>query len=741
VRSRYVHGLAGVLVVVLAAAVPSVSALAASSEPRIAPAIAGPATPVAATSKSVSVTLPTGERVRLVGKPGVETVFTMPAVSGEENGPIISRREGGHTYVLPAAAEPYLGRFLDKNLFDVTSLSATAGKGDRLPIRVAYRGSTPGVPGLALTAANDGVATGYLTPASSVTFGRALAAQWKADIAAGWPKRASLFSGLTKLTALGSIPQAVARSSAAKEVMRTLTIKTIAADGLPEPQGSVYLMNVDDSKKYNQSVQIVNGEARVSVPEGTYSLQGRNTVIDSVNTKVLFRIAAVNEFKVASAGQTVTLDYRAATVEPTATVPKATVTASRHFQWYRADAKKVAALNLGYDFDNHVRLLLAPTVAAKVGVLATVFSWELVEPVAVPTYSYQVAAIEKRLPALGQFTFADAQLATVNSAYYGEGKPRTAAFGRAPSFGNITTGAFQVRLPRGSRRTEYVGAVGGKALWWDSLLSNSDAWDKGSVNAPPRAYAAGTTTSLNWLKGPLSAAIPSQADGGSCFGCRRGQLIYVNLRPFVDSFPSHAGSIRLSARDGAPVNRFRFYRNGVLVKDIHDYHGLSVAVPQKKSTYKIIFAVDRRMTSPVQSIRTKTELTFTSTENVGKKLPSTWVCALGKACRVLPIVQARLSLPLGINGTLPAGKSTVTVSVAQVQNATRSPITSAGLEIRPVGGVWKTVKLTSIGGGKYQGVLNNAGLAGTQVDVRYRGADKAGGKAQSTVLRAYTVTE
>jgi hypothetical protein len=151
-----------------------------------------------------------------------------------------------------------------------------------------------------------------------------------------------------------------------------------------------------------------------------------------------------------------------------------------------------------------------------------------------------------------------------------------------------------------------------------------------------------------------------------------------------------------------------------------------------------VLDIDRRLQDPAQSTRTRTELTFRSAKNAGKKLPSNWYCD-GTNCRVLPIVQARLSLPLAINGTLPAGESTVTVTVARIQQAATSAAASAGLEYRPAGGAWTKVKLTSIGGGKYRGVIDNTDLDGRAVDVRFRGADKAGSKYQQTVLRAYTV--
>jgi hypothetical protein len=99
-----------------------------------------------------------------------------------------------------------------------------------------------------------------------------------------------------------------------------------------------------------------------------------------------------------------------------------------------------------------------------------------------------------------------------------------------------------------------------------------------------------------------------------------------------------------------------------------------------------------------------------------------------------------VALPTSLNGTLPlAKKSAVTVTVSQIQNATKSAITSAGLEIRPAGYDWITVKLKSAGGGKFTGTIDNADYAGSDVDVRISGADKAGSSVQQTILSAYTV--
>src|SRR4051812_46115131 len=82
--------------------------------------------------RSAAVTLPTGDHVRLTGPKGRERVLVQPSEAGGPGRNMIAHRLNGHTYVLPAVAEPYLGRFLDKSLFDVTGLTARLRKDGRL---------------------------------------------------------------------------------------------------------------------------------------------------------------------------------------------------------------------------------------------------------------------------------------------------------------------------------------------------------------------------------------------------------------------------------------------------------------------------------------------------------------------------------------------------------------------------------------------------------------------------------
>jgi hypothetical protein len=734
VRTRSVWAFSTALVAGITLALPMMpmTALAAAKS-------AQPSPPQkAVTARSVgAVTLPTGEQVRLARTAsGRQSVLTQPAAASGPGRALVTQRLGSHLYVTPADARPYLGRFLDPGLFDVTRLLAAANAKGRLPVRISYTGSTPSVPGVTITSASAGAASGYLTTASSATFGRALTALWKADAKAGWPQRSTLFPRVKRIAADG--PGAVGVTP--KFPMFTLIIKTIGADGKPQPEGFLGLLNVDDGAKYGAFVSVVDGEARVSVPKGNYSAIADDFALDPSGTSSTIRVVTVNQYTVTGAGQTLMIDLRKATARPSVTAPKRSTMTDYGFEWERTDATQASSLGSGYEIDGSSTFLVSPSKAAKIGTINTIQNWSLAGPGSKPSYTYNLATEGRLIPAHPHYTFTAKNLATITSSYYSDGPDRTGGFLRFQIFPDqFGGGGTYARLPLGTKRTEYVGATG-KPIWIDSFLANYDSFDDpGFVDAPERLIPAGTAFTTAWMRGPLGAGIPIQSSEGFCYGCRSGNTIDLGLAPLLDSTPGHTGEL-FGAEDGLPVARFRFYKNGKLVSDQDDWLGGTFTVQKAAATYKAVLDVDRRLVDPIQSTRSSTELTFSSANGKGAKLPSTWFCNADTAsCHVLALLQARLALPTTLNGLLPEGKSNVTVTAAQVQNATRSAITSATLEVRPAGWFWTTVKLKSIGGGRYQGVVDNSGFAGSNVDVRISATDKAGSTYKQTVLRAYTV--
>jgi hypothetical protein len=693
-----------------------------------------------AARRASAVTLVTGDQVRLAGTAKKPSVQVQPAAASGPGRVLGTHRIGSDVYVIPAVAEPYLGRFLDPSLFDVTKQQAALKPSGHLPVRISYTGSAkPAVPGVTITSAAKGVAEGYLTPKTAPAFGAALTKQWKADSTAKWPKRSTLFTGVTKISS--TLPGS--GTVTPKYPMYTLIIKGIGADGLPQADGFGMLMNVDNGAKYFGFIEIVDGEARVSVPKGNYSLAADDFTFNEADQTSVFHLTTINEYKVNGAGQTLTVDHRGATLEPTATAPQPAEEQGYSFEWDRTDATGNASLGDGYGLDASSQFFVAPAGPAKIGKVSVSQGWQLAAPGPAPTYTYDLARVDPQIPADANTTFTTADLAVVNASYYGENQPKVAGSLRYPVFpGSFGGGGTYLRVQRGTARAEYVGAKGGTPTWTDGTLINYDALDDpGFYDANPRKLVPGNGYKQIWFRGPLGAGIPSQpTSGGFCFACRTAKTLEVGLAPFTDSSPEHIGSI-FGAEDGLPVARFRFYKNGKKISDQDDYLGGDFAVSTTKATYKAVLDVDRRLQEPNQSTSSHTELTFASGNGSGGKLPKTWYCGPGSTadCRALPVLQAKAALPVSLNGTLPAGKSTITVTAARIQYAPASAPATATFEFRPAGWSWTSVKLTSIGGGKYTGVIDNTDFAGANVDVRIGATDKGGSTYTQTVLRAYTV--
>ena len=170
--------------------------------------------------------------------------------------------------------------------------AGAAAPAGRLPVRVAYQ---PGaahraLPGVTVTSTAGDVATGYLTAGSARAFGQALAAQVRADRAAGWPRRAGLFAGVSSVRYGGTVTPVVQP----RFPMVTLRIRVLDGQGQPTPFGSVTVLNVDDQRKYQGfGYTDENGEIRVSVPVGNYSLMA--DVLDFADDSYTWRLVTVTD--------------------------------------------------------------------------------------------------------------------------------------------------------------------------------------------------------------------------------------------------------------------------------------------------------------------------------------------------------------------------------------------------------------------------------------------------------------
>jgi hypothetical protein len=740
----------GVVLLIPVTALSSAAAPAASSSSSSSSKPA--ASSVARRAGSELVTLVTGDRVWVSGTGSGAAVRIETAASSGPAQAMQTLRTPSGVYVIPAVAQPYLGTLLDRELFNVTRLSSAAAHGTTtatspIQVRMAYGSTKPAVPGVKITSAAHGQAQGYLTRKSSLAFGRALTAQWKADAKAGWPRHSSLFAGVTKLS--GQAPATVAKPAAVAKVPLTFTV--IAADGQPSAAGEVTVLSTDSLLgDYDLTATVKNGVAKVSLPKGHYSAVGVD--FTGPSAQQVIRVVPISDFTM-TAARALTIDYRTATLAPSASVPQQNTQLNYAFGWLRYDAGLSTPYGVDLATGKDGKIFLAPQAPVTRGRLSVGHSWQLAQPGGTAAYTYDLAVLASSIPADQQYTFNAADLATVTSTYAGDGSAATGGFERYASFaGEGATSVDYQPVELGGSRTEYVGSRGGTPLWYESALANSSTTvdDRGQVDdLVPQVIRAGSQSTRAWFQGPMTPGIPAFGvqDGGFCFACRGKKTLSLMFAPLSDSAPDHFGQMQ-DASDGLPVIRFRFYTNGKKIKDTQafDYDlgesasiGATFKVATTKATYKAVLDVDRRAQAARQATVSRTTVTFPSASGAGILPPSDWSClASNFNCRVLPVLLAKLSLPT-TTGTLPAGTSTISLNVARTQHAAHSPITSARLAIRIPGKAWKKVTLAAAGSGRYTATIDNTGFAGSPVDVQISAADQGGSTFAQTILHAYTV--
>ena len=690
----------------------------------------------------VAVLLPTGDRVTVgrtpTGRPVVDVVRVAtrgPAAS------FVRRTTTRGTYVVPTSAMPYVGRLLDPELFDVARLHA----GARIPVRLTFTAGAPSVPGVTITSRGAGAASGYLTARSARTFGAALARQFTADAAKGFPRRSSLF-GATGIRSAATAPVVVSPQFP----MRTVIIKALDSAGKPLPFGFVDVFAVDDASKYfGFGGIVVDGEARVSLPVGTYALHGVGFEADAAGNVTSGRTTVVDDYVVSTQNQVVTLDDRLATARPTMTTPTSAALDSLVHTWGRTDAAGNGSFSSSLFTSGGVPLLLQPQPAPKVGTLRSAAQFTAVTtPAAGTSTLYTANYAADGVPAGQTHAFRLSRAQAVRPTYYADVLPRSAQLARSvidPELGGTGVG---VVTPLPGTRKEYVlGDAPG--VYADTLFAAPDPFTNpfgDMVDDGFRLIRPGTTTRPDWLRAPHLARVPAATDGfsalgfdPSCAACRSADAMTVVVDPAQDTTPGHSFAT-FGRADGVPVARFRVLRDGVTVFDENDVVGADLEVPAGTATYRVMTTVDRVPSSALLSTRTRTDITFVSSAADRGAVPAGQTCFLADACTVLPILSTDLTLPVDGRDAVPLGDSTVKLRVGHLVGAPRTAVTSAAVEIRFPGGPWTRLPLERTGDGRYTAHLSlPAQRAGALADLKVTARDAAGGVLVQTALAAFAV--
>ena len=509
--------------------------------PGVAGGAAAPAGATALGPAAVArdVTLVTGQRVHVVTDHGRTTASALRSAPDPAS-TLTTMRVGGHLYVVPLSARRYLGGSLDPALFDVTALAASPSTGaaaSRHSLTLTYAGSArPSVPGVTITAAGSGHATGYLTDASASTFGAALAREARQAQASGSPN-GTLFGSVSRISAASTATTRPSADPQGAFPMYTLVIRALDSHGRFISSGSGILMSTDDGRKANLFFFIENGRAKVSVPAGRYAAVSDEFTVVGNGPSYVDKAMLVTDFQVKNNLQTLTLDARKATakVQP-ATFPVPATIESQTVDVLVSSADGFASLDFGLDASPGVEAYLPPTPPPAYGTVGENTTASAVDP-AVPGGTYHIvgawsddgipASQRHRAPALRAMDRRD-------STFYADGPDRTGGIG----VGILPPGAFGVfiNIPTTAlpvRRAEYTfGPAGSLSL--TVVLANAEADDPGFVDEGLRPIVPGHSGAVTWMRNPLRLAAPDTipgADFAASIACRTATSLLAALLP------------------------------------------------------------------------------------------------------------------------------------------------------------------------------------------------------------------
>lgn len=729
--------------VILAAGV----ALAGSVPPAGAVAAAGPAG-----LGGRAAFLVTGQRVT-TGPAGVAVLPGGP-------GPASQFKElqlGGRTYVLPVQATAYLNRGLAPALFEPSALARAESAG-RLPVRISYTGGLPALPGVTISSSGDGNATGYLTAAGALAFGRALERQFAGGHADAAYGRDGMVAGRVSI-ALAGQPSAPRRTRSSAP-QHTLTVRGVTLSGQPAAGGVVSLVDADNSNATGGDGEpFSHGLAKFSVPSGHFFVEAYFPRFRG--TQLLGgRLVVLPEFAV-NRNTTVRVAERAADSRVQFVTPRPAVLYSRIFTlvYLTSHAPDGCCAQSDSYITQVLRgpvpyLYVSPmAVRPRVGTLTQVTSAQLDSPSGVPgvPYQYYLAYDARgRIPAQ-RFVVRPARLATEHARFYAAAPSRgyLENFQDFPAQDYFETavlwpGRFPLAL------TMYQSA--GERLSWTTAYI---PWGKvltfnGGQAAPPQVFRPGQQLTDDWGTYPLHPAAAARLNGPDgtpvmASATRTGNTLDLAITTFGDNTPGHTG--QYLGTPFKPAGRYEIDQGTTVVARgaIPSFHGFldgSVRLAAARSRIRLVLDATQPASFSPLSASVATAWTWSSARTTAQaSLPSGWLCAdqFGRrGCAAQPLLTLRYAVAgEALDGAARAGRQVIRLTVGHLQPARASRVTRATMRVSFDGGrTWHRIRLAGRGG-HYTAVFRAP--AGARVTLRTTAADAAGATIAQTIIRAYRV--
>ncbi|GAA3523476.1 hypothetical protein GCM10022222_01920 [Amycolatopsis ultiminotia] len=689
-----------------------------------------------ATSAAQQVSLITGDEVTVFPRPGGSTGFALAPANRQ---PVQSfQADGGHRYVIPAVALPYLGK-LDRSLFDVTA-PAKQNSG-RIGLELSFpEGAAPAaLPGITLTSRSGNTATGYFTPESATAFGAELHRRIVADVAAGRPAGSS------------GLPVTIRAAGAAQQVpeqprypMHDLELGLKDLDGKPV-NGSISLIDTDSASRANLSVD-VEGVARVAVPAGHYAAYSTFVDWDADGNVKAIRTVAVEGFAVddSAATATLTVDERTATAPIRVSSPKPAAQQQLQTSVYREDptGRGLGLIVVGPETPQYV----SPVAKPSSGRLHYVVQWGGAPPKAEDRYRVDLSFAAEGIPADQSFATKESELATVRDVLHADpADTMPVAIDNGPVDPVIERhgfGASGFYLPAPGTLIDYLGTTHTSQWGQEEVKSSS----RQLMLADPRRYPAGSTTTTDWSRGPLSSGLGQWNRQQTCEACYSGSTVSLAIPALRDSMPDHTALPLFYA----PKVHYSLYQDDKQVFDQDGATGAVVEAPKTPAVFRGVLDVDRTAVPGVsQAGKIRTELSVRydpAAEN--PVLPAPHVCQpadSAQPCRILGALTVDYRLDADLTTTSKVGGQALALHVGHAAFSgagSRSPVTSAAVSVSfDDGATWQPAKVTGTPGDYRATWENPPESAGKSPSLKVTAQDRAGDAITQTITGAYTVAK
>lgn len=740
-----------------------VTATATLGAPALAAQGALPGKAAVKASAPRTVTLVTGDQVMVTTTAaGPRVLAVRPASHAAGNGAFLSFQDAsGDRYVIPALAQPYVGRQLDLSLFDVTALAKGTSTTDRVPVTVSFaRGAKPSTPtGLTLTStsgrsAHGASARGYTTAASGRKLARLLKQRIAADVRAGHkPGSTPLFAGVTSVGRTGATTASTPVKSGvtAKYKLNILQITAEDRSGAGA-NGQVLVTDTDNAAMMSAVLPVDDGIEKVAVPSGHYSLAAPMVDFDASGNVTAQSLVTLTDLTVTGA-TTTDLDARTATAQVTAATPRPATADYIAATWARADAAGGSidmAPSASAVSTDATPVYVNAQPAATVGKTAYFTQWSGHGTDTADPYRYDLTGhLSDQVAADQRITVTGKQLATVRERYV-----RDPA---ASPDGIITSGELGPGLPAAfsaavaqtmpARVTDYLSNNNGGIWMQQSFPGTSLAFNSGK-----RTFAAGRTYTQDWARGPIGLGLGQYTTGpfggSDCSACLADGNLLVFLTA-TDSEPDHNGDT--SVYDEQPhAFQAQLYRDGTLLDDEPGNTAVYVdGQTAPDARYRMVadqdFSGDATLS---QSTTAHTELTFglPTASDTGSLLPDPFTCE-GQSpttpCMVLPLLTARFHLAADDQNTSHRTTQSMGLDIDHVTfdgAGSQAAITSAAVQVSFDGGqTWQNTVLHGSKGHYRVRWTNPASAHGTSPAIRVTATDADDNTISETITHAYTV--